>query len=100
MITLRSDWKPPGSLNQFKSGSLLAVPMSDVMVNHWNNVTCLFQPTPTKSLQSTTTTKDYVILSVLEDVRTGLEVWKKGAAGDTAGEWTLLPMEDNAVPIG
>jgi len=67
------------------------------MNDQWTSVTVLFQPTPTKSLQSTTTTNDYVILSVLEDVRTGLEVWK---AGDTAGGWSLLPMEENAVTIG
>jgi len=67
------------------------------MANNWNNVTCLFQPTPTKSLQSTTTTKDYVILSVLEDVRTTIVLWKHG---ESIGEWLLKPSPDNAINIG
>mmetsp|Transcript_13161 Transcript_13161/g.15472 ORF Transcript_13161/g.15472 Transcript_13161/m.15472 type:complete len:794 (-) Transcript_13161:66-2447(-) len=97
MITLRSDWTPPGSDTLYQAGALISAPMNDVMNDQWTSVTCLFQPTPTKSLQSTTTTKDYVILSVLEDVRTALEVWK---CGETTGNWKLMPAEENAVTVG
>lgn len=97
MITLRSDWTPPGSDTLYQAGALISAPMNDVMNDQWTSVTCLFQPTPTKSLQSTTTTKDYVILSVLEDVRTALEVWKHG---ETTGDWKLMPAEENAVTTG
>ena len=97
MITLRSDWKPPSSDTEYKAGSLLAVPMPEVMDNKWTNVTPLFIPTPTKSLQGTTTTKDYVVLSVLEDVRTTLVLWKHG---DKTGEWELMPAPENAIGVG
>jgi prolyl oligopeptidase len=98
MITLRSNWKPPGCDKEFVAGALLAAPMADVMANDWtNNVQCLFEPTPTKSLQSTTTTKDYVILSVLEDVRTMLVVWKHG---EGVGDWSLEPSPEDAVATG
>mmetsp|Transcript_31869 Transcript_31869/g.52548 ORF Transcript_31869/g.52548 Transcript_31869/m.52548 type:complete len:814 (+) Transcript_31869:124-2565(+) len=97
MITLRSDWKPPGCEKEFAAGALLAAPMADVMANDWTNVQCLFEPTSTKSLQSTTTTKDYVILSVLEDVRTMLVVWKHG---ENVGDWSLMPSPEDAVATG
>ena len=76
MVTLRSDWTPPGTTKAYVAGTLLALPMSDVMDNNWASALPLFEPTASKSLQSMTTTKDYVVLSVLEDVRTTLSVWK------------------------
>ena len=97
MITLRSNWQPPGCDKEFAAGALLTTSMKEVMDNDWSNVQCLFEPTPTKSHQGTTTTKDYVILSILEDVRTTLMVWKHG---EKEGEWTLLPSPDDAVATG
>jgi len=94
-IALRSDWTPPNSDVSYPSGSLLTTSMGKVMANDWSDVTALFQPTPTKSLQSTTTTKDYVILSVLEDVRTTLVLWKY-----EEGKYSLQPSLSNAVNIG
>ena len=94
MITLRSDWAPPGDCPAaaaeeggcFKAGALLTAPMAEVMAEDFSGLKCLFAPTPSKSLQSTTTTKDYVVLSVLEDVRTTLEIWKY----DGPGQFSLL----------
>jgi len=67
------------------------------MDNDWTNVVALFTPSPTKSLEATTTTKDYVVLKVLEDVRTTLVLWKHG---DNPAQWELLPVPENAVGIG
>merc|ERR1711865_1270007 len=57
--------------------------------------TFLFEPTPSKSLSSTTTTKDYVILEALEDVRTSLIIWKKDGE-----KWALqeAPKDGASVP--
>ena len=77
MVTLRSEWAPPGAGKSFVAGTLLTLPMADVMANDWSAARPLFEPTRAKSLQSTTTTKDFVVLSVLEDVRT----WGGGGAG-------------------
>jgi len=107
MITLRSDWSPPGYKkggkedddddNLLLAGSLLVVTMQDVMKNDYSKSTCLFEPTPSKSLSSTTTTKDYVILEALEDVRTSLIIWKKDGE-----KWSLqeAPKDGASVPIG
>ena len=111
MVTLRSDWTPPGTTKAYVAGTLLALPMSDVMDNNWASALPLFEPTASKSLQSMTTTKDYVVLSVLEDVRTTLSVWKHEsrpptytASGRVAGEskWSLLepPPGVDAVAVG
>jgi prolyl oligopeptidase len=105
MITLRSDWSPPGYSSEegdgesslLPAGSLIVVPMADVMNGDYSKSTCLFLPTSSRSLQSTTTTKDYVILDILEDVRTTLVIWKN----EEDGLWTLQksPTTD-AVKIG
>jgi len=97
MITLRTDWTPPGSDTTYAAGALLTTPMANVMVGDWSQVTCLFQPTPTTSLQSTTTTKDYVVLSLLQDVRNTLVVWKYDSQ---AGQWTEQPSPTDAVLVG
>jgi len=76
LITLRSDWSPPGCSQAFKAGSLLSLPMEEVMKEMWGNIFVLFEPTPSKSLQEKTETKSYVILKTLQDVRTVLEFWR------------------------
>jgi len=100
MITLRSDWCPPGSDITYDAGVLLALPMAEVMADKWLDIKVLFQPTETKSLQSNTYTKDYVILSVLEDVRTKLVLWERGIDG----VWSLVGgdvcVDEDAVPVG
>lgn len=95
LITLRSDWAPAGAPEQYKAGALLAAPMVDIARGEWGAILPLFQPTSTKSLDGTTETKDYIILKVLEDVRTKLVFWKL-----EAGKWVLQGGEGDAVPVG
>lgn len=97
MVSLRSDWKPPGSDTEYKAGALLTAPMSEIMTDNWANVKPLFEPTPIKSLEATTYTKDYVVMTVLEDVRSTLVLWKHG---DNEGEWEQVATPENAVSIG
>jgi len=103
MITLKSDWSPPNYKGNavLPAGSLLVAPMQDVMKEDYSKATCLFKPTASRSLQSETTTKDYVILDVLEDVRTTIVIWKKETTDDGSTTWTLqeTPSTDG-VPIG
>jgi len=95
MIELRSDWQPPGCSKTFLAGSLLAAPLDDVVKDSWANATLLFEPTATRSLSSKTDTKDYLILTVLEDVCTSLMFWKY--AGNS---WELQETSSDAVPVG
>jgi prolyl oligopeptidase len=119
MITLRSDWTPPGDCpaaasaaaaaggggsggGGFRAGALIVAPMAEVMAEDWSHAQCLFAPTASKSLQSTTTTKDYVVLSVLSDVRTTLEVWRKaeGEEGVGGASFVLCPAPEGVEAVG
>lgn len=67
----------------YKAGSLIAVHWEATIKEGPAEMTLLFEPTDTKSLDSYCHTKDYLILSVLDDVKTNLVIWKKGD-----GIWT------------
>lgn len=97
LISLRSEWKPPGCNITYSAGALLATPLDDVMKNTWHKAVLLFEPTDSKSLESKTCTKDFIVLSVLEDVRTNLVFWKYSSVS-----WTLQSSSDvsDAVAVG
>jgi prolyl oligopeptidase len=76
LVELRTDWQPPGCSVAFKAGSLISAPMESVMKGDWSNVKALFEPTPSRSLNERTETKDYVVLKVMEHVCAKLEFWK------------------------
>ena len=100
LLTLRSDLEVPGDGDKtFKAGSLLTLPMSNLMEDDWSAVSALFEPTPSKSLSSSSDTKDYLVLKVLEDVRTRLEFWKYDP---TTHSWSAQEQvkEEGAVPVG
>jgi prolyl oligopeptidase len=101
LVTLRSDLEGKAAADDattYPAGSMLSLPLSDLIEDDWSGATALFVPTKTKSLSSTTQTKDYIIIKVLEDVRTGLEFWKFDAAART---WSKEEVEgDAAVPVG
>lgn len=97
LITLRSDFVPPGG-STFKAGSLVTLPMSELMDNEWKSAMSLFTPTPSRSLSSTSETRDYVILKILEDVRTRLEFYRFDPSDRS---WTRQNGGDGAdVPVG
>ena len=100
LVTLRSDLVAPrgGDGVMYPSGSLLSLPMSELMEDDWGNAVSLFVPTSSRSLSSTSDTRDYVILKVLEDVRTRLEFWRYDASDRT---WTRQHGgEDAEIPVG
>merc|ERR1719509_46134 len=104
LVTLSSDLSaPPGAPANtvFPKGALVSLPMTDLINNDWTKAMALFTPTPFRSLSSPTQTKDYLVLKVLEDVRTGLEFWRFDA---DERSWTKEEQElkegGKAVPVG
>ncbi|KAL7539110.1 hypothetical protein ACHAWF_006302 [Thalassiosira exigua] len=98
MITLRTDFEAPGAGVTFKAGALVTLPMSELMANDWSRAFAMFEPTPSRSLSSTSECKDYTILKILEDVRTVLEFWRYDAESKS---WTKQGGDDRgAVPAG
>eukprot|EP01063_Lacrimia_lanifica_P013154 TRINITY_DN1978_c0_g1_i1.p1 TRINITY_DN1978_c0_g1~~TRINITY_DN1978_c0_g1_i1.p1 ORF type:complete len:781 (+),score=296.68 TRINITY_DN1978_c0_g1_i1:66-2408(+) len=78
LVTLRTDLKDPKGKDgtTFLAGAMISLPMDELMEGNWSNAFALFSPTPARSLSSTSETRDYVILKVLEDVKTVLEFYK------------------------
>ena len=99
MITLRSDFEAPSTGSTFKAGSLVTLPISELMENDWSSAFAMFEPTPNRSLSSTSETKDYNILKILEDVKTNLEFWQYANKC-----WTKQGGDDTndggAIPVG
>jgi prolyl oligopeptidase len=108
LIFLRSDWL----LNDisYEKGSLLSIPIEEFLHLHsmsgatsvHHTVTRLFTPSPTTSLDTWTSTKDYLVINVLNDVKTQVVFWRyseenneeneKAVEGETArtgGKWIL-----------
>ena len=106
LITLRSDFIVPSSSSgvSFVAGSLLSLPMSELMLNNWSNVIALYSANnPQCSLSSMSDAKDYIILKLLDNVRTRLEFWKYDKLDHT---WTRKDNgnDDNesngGIPVG
>ena len=97
MVTLRTDYEPPTGV-VFVAGSLVTLPISELMDNDWKNAFALFTPTPSRSLSDTTECKDYIVVKILEDVKTKLEFWKFDLNNK---QWTKQDGGDDAdVPVG
>ena len=83
----RSDWSVGGKT--FAAGSLLVANFDDFMAGK-RDITVLFEPNATTSLEGYSTTRHHIILIELQDVASRLEVLtsptKKG------GDWTRQPL--------
>ncbi len=78
LIDLRSDWAAGG--RTWPQGSLLVADAAAFLRGE-PRLEALFTPTATCSLAGHTTTRDALILTLLDDVKTRLEALTKGAAG-------------------
>jgi prolyl oligopeptidase len=75
LLELREDWTVDGQT--YKSGSLLSAPLKPWLKGK-KDITVLFEPTDRTSLASFTSTKDHLLLTVLNDVRTEIQVLTLG----------------------
>jgi len=78
LIELRSDWQVGAST--YASGSLLATDTAAYLAGE-RRFDILFQPTATRSLAGFSTTRDHVIVNVLDNVASRLDLWRRTAAG-------------------
>eukprot|EP00321_Phaeocystis_globosa_P008677 CAMPEP_0118811840 /NCGR_PEP_ID=MMETSP1162-20130426/1914_1 /TAXON_ID=33656 /ORGANISM="Phaeocystis Sp, Strain CCMP2710" /LENGTH=754 /DNA_ID=CAMNT_0006741511 /DNA_START=1 /DNA_END=2265 /DNA_ORIENTATION=- len=74
LITLRSEWTFGGATHA--AGSLLAVPLLPFMRGEAVEVVTLFAPTPKLSLDGQGETLNYLILDVLNNVRSEVRLWR------------------------
>lgn len=98
LISLRSDWACSGA--NYVAGSLLAVPVADFLDKATaSSFTVLFAPTPNCSLFTWSSTLNYVVLTLLEDVKTRVCLWKMNAEGQSP-RWVEAGSETTAVIRG
>lgn len=96
VVSLRSDWEVAGKV--YRSGALLSLPLSDCVAGRFSDMQVLFEPSERMSLQSSAGTRNFMVLSVLNNVRTELLYLEyKGA-----GRWVQHQSSDPAggVPVG
>lgn len=78
IISLRSDWEPVPGGKVYKSGSLLDVE-ADVFLTNGKEAceyTALFEPTERTASEGYSCTKNYLILSTMDNVKTKLTFYK------------------------
>jgi prolyl oligopeptidase len=86
LIELREDWDVDGT--SYKAGSLLAAPLKKWLKGK-KNISILFEPDTQSSLLTYTTTRDHLIVTVLNDVKTELFVLTQGKKN----HWTESKIE-------
>ena len=85
IITLRSDWEPVPGEQVYKKGSVLYVDADTFLAK--GSAACeyqvLFAPTDRTAYEYYTATKNYLILSTMDTVKSKLEFYKIGDGGST-----------------
>lgn len=79
---LRSDWKVGDKT--YLQCSLLAIPIESFFAGDMQQLTVLFEPSPSESLEEEAGTLNYLILGILSDVKTKLIFWEYAPGG----KWT------------
>ena len=105
LIRPRTPWSVGDTT--YPAGGLLAAPFDDVFGDA-PRITVLFAPDATTSLQDVSRTRDHVILTLMTDVRTRLEIltptgdgWRvEPAAPDAVGEFNHLEVGDTDPDAG
>ena len=83
IISLRSDWTPKDKT--FQSGSVIYCPL-DQFLNHGSTAVdyeILFEPTERTAYQYFSCTKNYLVLSTMDNVKTKLQFYKIGDHGNS-----------------
>ncbi|MDE2307411.1 MAG: S9 family peptidase [Xanthomonadaceae bacterium] len=89
LVQTRSAWTVGGT--SYPSGALLATNYDDFMAGK-RRFSVLFKPDAHTSLASYDWTRHHLILDVLDDVKSRLELLTPPAGGATAGTWTRTAM--------
>lgn len=96
LVTLRSDWEIAGKT--FPSGSLLSLRIDDCVEGRFGDIQTLFMPTDRSSLQGSAGTKNFMVLSILNNVKTELQYWQYLGQGKWVQNQSASP--DGGVPVG
>lgn len=78
LLKLRKAWQPTPACTEFPAGSLLAFKIEEALAGDFASPTVLFQPSETRFLQRSpyTTTKNYMLLHLFDNVIDKVECWR------------------------
>jgi len=78
LISLRSDWEPVPGEKKYKSGSVIYTDADQFLENGSKSCSyhLLFEPTEETALETYSSTKNYLILSIMDNVKSKLQFFK------------------------
>ena len=81
LLKLRKAWQPAPSCAEFPAGTLLAFKVEEALAGDFASPKVLFQPSETRFLQRSpyTTTKNYILLHLFDNVIDKVECWRYDA---------------------
>lgn len=96
LVKLRSDWSVPGG-PVYKAGSLLSLPIDDLVESKFSEVQVLFEPTERCSLprEFPAMTKRFLVVTVMDNVKKALQFWEF-----VDGLWVKRSEDGDCLPVG
>ena len=90
IISLREDWTPAGSHTRFPAGSIVCVDLARLKADPAHpRPTLVYAPGPREALQGTSSSKNVLMVSMLDNVRGRVLLFKPAASG----KWTHQTMQ-------
>jgi prolyl oligopeptidase len=92
IVSLREDWTPPRSRKSFPAGSIVALNLTELKADPAHpKPTLVYAPGPRQSFQGTASSKNVLMVSILDNVRGRILRFKPAPNGKWAHEPMDLP---------
>ena len=90
IVSLREDWTPVGSRSHFPAGSIVALNLAQLKADPAHpKATLVYAPGPRQSFQGTASSKNVLMVSILDNVRGRILLFKPAPGG----KWTHTAMD-------
>lgn len=96
IVSLRSDWEVGDT--SYKAGTLLSLPLAACVAGDFADMQVLFEPTERASLEDSSATRNFMVLSILNNVQSELQYWEYAGAG--RWEERQPASSEQAIPAG
>lgn len=95
-IRIKADWTPTGGSGKtYKNGSLLTMKLKDYRAGK-RDLSVMFEPDAHTSLNGWSSTKSFIILNVLRDVKSEVTIYKRANA---TAPWVGTPMKETVSSV-
>jgi prolyl oligopeptidase len=92
IVSLREDWTPPGSTRSFPSGSIVSLDLAQLKADPAHpKPTLVYAPGPREAFDGTSSTKNVLMVSILDNVRGRVLLFKPAANGKWTHQTMKLP---------